>query len=230
MQTEGRMEMDNGVVKVMLKVYFDNSVKQIKEWQKEFDLKFGQFRTPLTQYAKGDLPWILDNGCFTSPWQLPLNDKGRTFMRMAHAALQQDSGCQFIVVPDVVGNADDTLDQFLEFTADCAIPSSMAAYVAQDGQMAALVPWEDIGCLFIGGSDSYKDGVQSYLLALEAKKRNKWVHVGRVNTTPRVIQWFDVADSIDGSGIARFTWMRERFLNDLLDLQAVRQSKLSEWV
>jgi hypothetical protein len=39
----------------------------------------------------------------------------------------------------------------------------------------------------------------------------KWVHVGRVNTPSR-FEYFEKlgADSIDGSGLARFSWMRQR--------------------
>lgn len=200
----------------------------IKSWQIEYQLEFGQFRTPLTQYAVSDLPWILDNGCFTEMWGLPSPTQD-TFLRMMQYALLPDSGCQFIVVPDFVGDSDATLQQFIEFTDQHDMPASMVAYVAQDGQQAPLVPWEDIGCLFIGGSNSFKDGVQAYQLALEAKKRGKWVHVGRVNTAPRILQWYGIADSVDGSGISRFTWMRERFLKDLKDIRRVKQTSLEEW-
>jgi len=204
---------------------------KIEAMSKEHGLTFGQFRTPLTQYAKGNLPWILDNGCFSEMWA-PYTNQGltqQTFIRMMEDAQAPGSGCQFIVVPDFVGDSDATLSQFFEFIDEYPIPSEMAAYVAQDGQQTPLVPWEEIGCLFIGGSDSFKDGIQAYQLAIEAKKRGKWVHVGRVNTMPRVIQWYGVADSIDGSGICRFTWMRERLLADLKELHRVRQSSLQEW-
>ena len=213
-----------------LTVYFDKRASEIEGWAEEHDMTFGQFRTPLTQYAKGNLPWILDNGCFTEMWSLP--NQGpvqRTFIRMMIDAQAPDSGCQFIVVPDFVGDSDATLSQFFEFIDEYPLPPEMTAYVAQDGQLSALVPWEDIGCLFIGGTDRFKGSVQAYQLAIEAKKRNKWVHVGRVNTTPRIVQWYGVADSIDGSGISRFTWMREKLLKDLKDLHRVQQTSLKEW-
>ena len=40
----------------------------------------------------------------------------------------------------------------------------------------------------------------------------KWVHVGRVNTAPRVKNWLGLADSIDGSGISKYDHMLENVL------------------
>jgi len=204
-----------------MKIFFDNSVDSISQWEYEYDWTFGQFRTPLTQYRKGAFDWVLDNGCYTT-------FKRETFLRMMKDGIEDDR-CKWIVVPDVVGNADATLNRFLDFTEEHPEILKKAAYVAQDGQSMALVPWEDIDCLFIGGTDSFKDGVQAYQLALEAKRRNKWVHVGRVNGISRMVMWFQVADSIDGSGISRYTHMRDRIVREIKCLHQYMQSSLDDW-
>ena len=205
----------------MLKVYFDKSTASIADFEYQYDREFGQFRTPLTQYAKGAFPWVLDNGCYSE-------FRHERFVHMMEDAITDDN-CGWVVVPDVVGDSDATLERFCEWVELFPQVLQKAAYVAQDGQMSALVPWEDIVCLFIGGTDSFKDGINAFQLALEAKRRGKLVHVGRCNTIRRVIQWYGVADSIDGSGISRYTHMRDRLMRDLRSLDQYTQSTLDDW-
>ena len=209
----------NGVEK--LKIFFDKSTASIADYEFEFNWEFGQFRTPLTQYAKGAFPWVLDNGAYSE------FHKDR-FVRMMVDAIEDD-GCLWVVVPDVVGNHDATLERFDSWVKEYPDILKKAAFVAQDGAQIPLIPWEDITCLFIGGTDSFKDGVYAYQLAVEAKRRGKWVHVGRVNSTPRLVNWFGIADSIDGSGISKYTWMRKRIVHDLKVLHQYHQSSLEDW-
>ena len=63
--------------------------------------------------------------------------------------------------------------------------------------------------------------------ALAAKALGKWVHVGRINTPVRYERWKDVADSCDGSGLARYDHMLESIFEGLplLDGEAVRYRK-----
>lgn len=204
-----------------MKIYFDKSTHCIRLLESEHDMEFGQFRTPLTQYAAKGLPWVLDNGVF-SRFE---HDK---FVRMQADAIDSEF-CEWIVVPDVVGNSDRTLKRFLSWTDDYPLVLEKAAYVAQDGQSSALVPWEDIVCLFIGGTDAFKDSQAALLLAMEAKRRGKWVHVGRLNSTERLVSWYGVADSCDGSGISRFTHQRDKLIKNLKDLERTIQTSLKEW-
>lgn len=204
-----------------MKIYFDKSTSSISDYEYMYDWEFGQLRTPLTQYAKGAFPWVLDNGCYSEFHEA-------RFIRMMNDAIE-DQNCQWIVVPDVVGNHDRTLTRFNNWVEKHPIVLKKAAFVAQDGASPSLIPWEDIVCLFIGGTDHFKDGIGAYQLALEAKKRGKWVHVGRVNGMTRIINWFGVADSIDGSGISKYKWMRERIVKDLKALHQYHQSTLDDW-
>ena len=204
-----------------MKIFFDTSTHNLHLWEKEFNWEFGQFRTPLTQYKSGTFEWVLDNGCYTN-WQ------PEKFHRMMIAAVN-DPDCLWIVVPDIVANSEETLERFHAYTTHTPDILKKAAFVAQDGCGLDDVPWNQIKCLFIGGSDSFKDGVTAYRLALEAKRRNKWVHIGRVNGTARLVKWFRIADSIDGSGISKYRHMREKIVNDLKSLHQYHQSTIDDW-
>ena len=67
------------------------------------------------------------------------------------------------------------------------------------------MPWGRMACLFVGGSTGWKLSQASRDLIGEAKRRRKWVHVGRVNSRKR-IRWCveNAADSFDGSGFGMF--------------------------
>jgi hypothetical protein len=93
------------------------------------------------------------------------------------------------------------------------------ALVAQDGLDPADVPWDKIDAIFIGGSDDYKVGTAppgrvralkldgtplgipgSIGVIQEAKRRGKWVHIGRVNSQARYrFARMVGADSVDGT-------------------------------
>ena len=62
------------------------------------------------------------------------------------------------------------------------------------------IPWDEFDCLFIGGADDFKEGPLVSDACREAKRRGKWVHMGRVNGLRRlrVAQEFGV-DSVDGT-------------------------------
>jgi hypothetical protein len=88
------------------------------------------------------------------------------------------------------------------------------AFVIQDGCTSDEVPWDDIDAIFIGGSDDWKIGpfgialdgtpkgeVPCAPLVKEAKRRGKWVHMGRVNSRKRLrmAALFLGCDSADGT-------------------------------
>ena len=74
------------------------------------------------------------------------------------------------------------------------------AYVGQNGQGGVPVPWDDIDAFFIGGDDPWKLGPEAASLAAEAKRRGKWVHMGRVNSGRRWRYAERIGcDSVDGT-------------------------------
>ncbi len=74
------------------------------------------------------------------------------------------------------------------------------AFVAQDGQESLPVPWDEFDALFIGGSTEWKLGPHAREIAAEAKRRGKWLHMGRVNSERRFKYAAAIGcDSADGT-------------------------------
>lgn len=78
------------------------------------------------------------------------------------------------------------------------------AIVLQDGATAESVPWDELGAVFLGGSDAFKDGPQAAQLLIEARRRGLWAHVGRINTQRRERLLLSLCDSFDGSQYSMF--------------------------
>ena len=76
------------------------------------------------------------------------------------------------------------------------------AFVAQDGYEGYPDGTE---CLFIGGTNDFKDTQESFDAVVDAKKAGLFVHVGRVTGVKRFMFYEDAgADTCDGSGLTRF--------------------------
>lgn len=140
--------------------------------------------------------WAADNGCFAqgdtfddSHWLAWLE------MRMAYTRT-----CLFAVAPDVLSDALATLYRSTPYLDEIRALGFATAFVSQDGATGALVPWDAIDCLFVGGSTAWKFCAASVALIHDAKRRNKWVHIGRVNSLRRLMTAHAVgADSADGT-------------------------------
>jgi hypothetical protein len=114
-------------------------------------------------------------------------------------------GCRFVTAPDVVGDADATLDLFDPWRRIIREHGLPVALVAQDGLEDVTVPWHDLDALFIGGTTEFKLSEAAADLARQARARGKWVHMGRVNSVRRLIYAREVGcHSVDGSGYAIF--------------------------
>jgi hypothetical protein len=186
--------------------------------------EFIQLRTPLTGYAKREgMKWVLDNGAFT--------DFHET--RWLHMALDaiHDSNCQWLTMPDVVGDHHSTLQLFKKYKSQLESLSGLeisdkCAFVIQDGCSRASIPFAEISTVFLGGTTKFKLSRDAWIILEEAKKRGKWVHVGRVNTSNRIMYFHGIADSIDGSGIAKFSEMRDDAVDLIRQLNKGEQMKL----
>ena len=140
--------------------------------------------------------WAADNGRFAAP---------QDYSDDTYLAWLERIGpdrCLLATAPDVVGDAVATLDMSLPMLSRIRALGFPAAIVTQDGLTPDMVPWDDIDAIFIGGTDTHKLGPEAHVLAVEAKQRGKWVHMGRVNSWRR----FDYArsigcDSADGTFI-----------------------------
>lgn len=173
----------------------------------EIGCAVGQLFSPLTRFARQDENGIcgMDNGCFKRFHEdafLSLLERERPYRHLF----------KFVCCPDVVGSAIRTLEVFARYRRKLA--GWPIALVAQDGQEKLHIPWDEISAVFIGGSTEWKDGPHAAAIVKTGKILGKWVHVGRVNTPGRFDKFEELgADSIDGSGLARYSWMRERIYN-----------------
>lgn len=177
------------------------------EWEQceqELGCKVGQLLTPLTRYRLRDpsRPFAIDNGRFSGDWD------AAGFMSLLAREMENRDRCLFVVVPDVIGSARRTLELF-EIWKD-TLKGWKLALACQDGQQDLPMPWGAIDAVFIGGSTNWKCSHHATHLIQAAQALRKWVHVGRVNGPMR---WGHFAklgvDSSDGSGLARYTHMRE---------------------
>jgi hypothetical protein len=157
--------------------------------------RLGYIDTPAQGNKRPEgVTWCADNGAFSdnfneAKWWRFLNDN-------AHAA----GSCLFAVAPDVVADAQATLDRSAKWLPKIRALGYPAAFVAQDGQESLDVPWDSFDVLFIGGSTEWKLGPHARRLIREAKSRGKWVHCGRVNSERRYRYMHSLGvDSVDGT-------------------------------
>ena len=124
--------------------------------------------------------WAADNGRYASP-------KDYTDAAfLAWLGRMPVASCLFATAPDVVGDALATLELSAPMFAPIRQLGYRVALVAQDGLEALPVPWDYFDALFIGGTTAWKLSEAVYQLCQEAKRRGKWVHMGRVNSLRRM--------------------------------------------
>lgn len=143
--------------------------------------------------------WCADNGCFGKGY--PGDDAYLAWLDARRA----DAGrCRFAVAPDVPFDAAATLARSAPFLPVIRAMGYPVALAAQNGLEDLDVPWDDFDVLFIGGDTAWKLGPAARELAAEAKRRGKWVHMGRVNSARRMRYATAIGcDSADGTFIAR---------------------------
>ena len=167
-------------------------------------------RSSIGSLLKTGLFWAVDNGAFSGLDPVRFR---RLLRRVA-----QHSRCLFIVCPDVVGDAKETLRLFDEWEEEVRATGQPVAFVGQDGAENLDLPWDRFECFFVGGRKpergrEWKLSRAASDLCHEAKRRGKWVHVGRVNSLRRMRAVFEgnMADSVDGSSASMFgdTYIRK---------------------
>ncbi len=181
-------------------VMLDTSESHFESAERELGHPIGQLLTPLTRYADRGLVYGIDNGAFSGFDE-------RAFLALLKRQESARDRCRFVCAPDVVGSARRTREVFDRWYPK--LEGWPIALVAQDGIGELCVPWDLIDAVFIGGSTAFKVGPEAKAVVDAAKILGKWTHMGRVNTPDRVelaASWG--VDSIDGTGISRYTHMR----------------------
>jgi hypothetical protein len=109
--------------------------------------------------------------------------------------------CHFLVVPDVIQDAEATLNVFTHYARELDATPLPLAYVLQDGAENEEFP-AGAQVAFLGGSDPWRRRWGAMLLA-RAHEEGLRTHVGRVNSAQRVQALsFTHADSCDGTYVA----------------------------
>lgn len=140
------------------------------------------------------VPTAFDNGCFSARWSA---DRWWSWLLR-----QPRVDALFAVAPDVVADADATAARFPEWGARIRAAGFPVAFVGQDGVRSEQVPWDDLDCWFAGGSTEWKLSAAADALAVEARERGKWTHIGRVNSWRRYVAKASLYDSCDGTFLA----------------------------
>lgn len=162
--------------------------------------QLGFIITPATGYRLPDgVLWAADNACFAQPDTFDMD----RYLTWLETRADQRSDCLFATAPDRVADAEATLVLYADSGPAIRSVGYRAALVAQDGLESLPVPWDGLDCLFIGGSTRWKLSEPAWQLGIEAKRRGKWAHLGRVNGIGR----FRAAaaagfDSADGTKLA----------------------------
>lgn len=170
----------------------------IRKAMREYPHLIGRFVTPRVFYASSfpdNALWAADNDCFNDE-----NFNPGKFIKMLKDLSPIRSRCLFATCPDVVGDAIATLARFQHWRKSIAGLGYPVAFVGQDGLENLDVPWEDFDVFFIGGTTEWKLSQSAVKLAREAKRRGKWMHVGRINSKVRYTFCHKIgADSVDGN-------------------------------
>ena len=171
-----------------------------------FAVQKGRLFSPLTNRSSTmdeGCVFGVDNGCFK-------RFLSNRFYGLLERLKPRKEQCLFVACPDVVGDARRTLELFDHHRGTLA--GWPVALVAQDGLEQLKIPWDRINAIFIGGSTKWKLSKHAAAIVVAAKILGKHVHVGRVNTWLRFDKFLNLgADSFDGTGLTKYSHMREKF-------------------
>ncbi|MGA2162933.1 MAG: hypothetical protein ABSH36_00510 [Solirubrobacteraceae bacterium] len=129
----------------------------------------------------------------------------------------------WVVVPDV---REDAAHTFLNFQWLAPLMSDLPlAYVVQDGSGEIGIPFDtpNLRCLFLAGSDTYKQSLEMQQIAAEGKARGLWIHGAPCNSEQRAQLLASLGcDSFDGTGASKFPGLIPRYLRWAGEAEATR--------
>jgi hypothetical protein len=140
--------------------------------------------------------WAADNGCFSQGHAFSLSAYLQWLGIMAPIAAR----CLFATAPDVVSDAAATWARSEPAFDKIRAAGFKVALVAQNGIEDLPIEWGRFDAIFIGGDTEWKLSGDAADVCREAKRRGKFVHMGRVNSMRRLeIAAQFGCDSVDGN-------------------------------
>ena len=137
----------------------------------------------MRQMPKHGQKWAADTGRYGSPHEYT-DEKYLSWLEK-NKDIQSDN--LFATAPDVVGKAVETIEMSKPLFPRIRELGYKVALVGQDGMERLEIPWDDFDAFFIGGSTGWKLSPEANDLAQEALKRDKYLHMGRVNSLRRYL-------------------------------------------
>lgn len=109
--------------------------------------------------------------------------------------------CLFALVPDWPFSHERTMFRFRKYADVIRAFRLPVAFAIQDGATDATVPWEDFDVVFLAGTTEWKLSREAMNFAYRARARGKALHMGRVNSGDRLVNWASYigCDSVDGT-------------------------------
>lgn len=140
------------------------------------------------------MPYALDNGAFPA-FTKKEEWNELAWLELLEWAIAAKRKPEWVLVPDVVGDAAATIKLWREMSPLAATVNVPLAFAVQNGMQPDDVP-EDADVVFLGGSKEWK-----WPHVYEFCDRFPRVHVGRVNTFKllEICRYFG-AESCDGTG------------------------------
>ena len=112
---------------------------------------------------------------------------------------------KYVTIPDSVGNFEETIRLFDEWQPLLKNEKLPLGFVLQDGMPINEIPFDKFSSLFIGGSTEYKLSEETANIVRIAKEKDKWIHMGRVNSYKRIRYANSIGcDSVDGTKYSMF--------------------------
>jgi hypothetical protein len=144
--------------------------------------------------------WAADNGRYAAPQDY----SDEAYLAWLALRSEERGACLFATAPDTFGDAVATLRDSRPLLPRIRALGYPAALVAQPDMTVEMTPWDEFDVLFVGGPNTWQHSEPLIALVHEAKRRGKWVHMGRVNTRRRIHYAESLGvDSVDGT-ILRF--------------------------
>jgi hypothetical protein len=156
----------------------------------------GHLYSPGSQRGPYDfLPYALDNGAYVA-WSHGRPWSEFAWMRLLKWAKAAGQAPLWSLVPDVVANREKTIAMWSQYEPVVRAFGFRPAFAVQNGMTFEDAPDGDC-ILFLGGTTDWKEAaIEPWCRRFPGR-----VHVGRVNTWPRLIKCYEAgAISVDGTG------------------------------